>query len=494
MLTHDKSKTYQWLRQRNNRRKRLFLFSSLLVLLFCISQCVSGQDRSGSPELSEEQLIRLVKLYHPVSKQADIVIEKAKAGLLVSRSGFDPLLENEQAQKTFDGSRYYRYNRTELTIPTWFGIGIRAGLENLSGNRTDPTETTGETSYLGISVPLGKNLLIDKRRAALQQARILLDASPVEKRSILNNLLREAIQSYWNWVRHYQVFRILREAVSVNEKRLQLVKKAFLLGDRPAIDTTEALTQLQSFDLQKSQAWADFQNAGLDLSVYLWTDNNEPYDLPENVVPAVNLQALNSSSFSLPALNIVIEEARKKNPELLRYNYQLDLLAVEKKLKFQELLPTLDFNYQQLGKGYDLVKTARAPLLENNYRYSIGMGIPLRLSAGRGEFRKTKLLITETKLAQGLKLLQLESKVKAYFNELSALKSQLSIQEAAYRNYAALQRGEETRFFAGESSLFLVNARENKTLEALQKLQELKVKFFLTSVSLQWAAGLLDLA
>ena len=61
----------------------------------------------------------------------------------------------------------------------------------------------------------------------------------------------------------------------------------------------------------------------------------------------------------------------------------------------------------------------------------------------------------------------------------------------AWMNYAALQRGEETRFSAGESSLFLVNARENKTLEAFQKLQELKAKFFKAGIGIQWAAGTL---
>jgi outer membrane protein TolC len=55
-----------------------------------------------------------------------------------------------------------------------------------------------------------------------------------------------------------------------------------------------------------------------------------------------------------------------------------------------------------------------------------------------------------------------------------------------------LQRGEETRFQAGESSLFLINARENKTLEALQKLQELKSKYYQTENALQWAAGILS--
>jgi len=67
----------------------------------------------------------------------------------------------------------------------------------------------------------------------------------------------------------------------------------------------------------------------------------------------------------------------------------------------------------------------------------------------------------------------------------------VALQEKAYKNYRVLQRGEEIRFLAGESSLFLVNARENKALEALQKLQELKATYFKTENSLLWAAGLL---
>ena len=450
---------------------------------------VKAQDTIKT--LSGPQVAEIVMRFHPIARQADLLIEKAKADLTISRGWFDPTLENTNARKTFDGTDYYYYNRPELAIPTWFGVEVTAGLEYLSGTRTDPTATTGETSYIGLSIPLAKNLLMDKRRAALQTARIFRDASAVEKRNIINNLLHESLKQYWNWVAAYQSYRILSNAVTVNEKRVQLVSTAYRLGDRPAIDTTEALTQLQSFEVLKSQAWLAFQNAGLELSVYLWTGNDQPYDLPETVIPADDLQGFLSSAFILPELNGLLEAARKNHPELLLYDFKLDALAVEKKLKFQELLPELNFKYNQLGKGYNLAKTAGNPLFENNFQYGISMGIPLRLSKGRGEYRKARLKISETRLSQNQKQLELENKVKAYFNELAALKNQLLTQEKAWQNYAALQRGEETRFSAGESSLFLVNAREDKTLEAFQKLQELKAKFFKAGIGIQWAAGLL---
>ena len=474
--------------------KLLYAILSIVALMICIpaNAQVKYQQPDSLQTLSAKQLIEIVKQFHPVAKQADIFIEKAKADVTIARGMFDPVLSNESAEKTFDGTNYYNYNRPELSIPTWFGVELTAGLEYLAGNRTDPEETKGRTSYVGISVPLAKNLLMDKRRAALQTAKIFREASAVEKRNILNNLLLEAMKTYWTWVQQYMYYKTVSDAVVVNEKRVELVKTAYRLGDRPAIDTAEALVQLQSFELQKSQAWLEFQNTTLDLSAFLWTSNTQPYNLSTNIVPGVDLQTLNIASTALPELNNLLVIALKNHPDLMMYNYKLNVLGVEKKLKFQELLPTVNFRYNQLGKGYEILKTAiTGPLFKNNFQYGLSLDIPLRLSQGRGEYRKAKLKITETQLQQGQKLQQIENKVKSYFNEMLAMRSQVALQEKTYKNYQILQRGEETRFQAGESSLFLINARENKALEALQKLQELKAKYFKAENNLLWAAGIL---
>lgn len=460
-----------------------------ILCLFGFAFQLTAYGLDTLKKLSAQQVMEIVKQYHPVARQADIFIEKAKADVLIARGMFDPTIQNEASQKTFDGIDYYNYNRPFVNIPTWFGVELTAGLEYLSGSRTDPVETRGESSYFGISIPLVKNLLMDKRRAALQSAKIFRTASQAEKRSMLNNLLLDAMTGYWNWVKHYQVYGIMNDAVMVNEKRLALVKMAYQLGDRPAIDTTEALAQMQQFELLKNQAWLEFQNAGLQLSAYLWTAAVSPYDLPEGIIPGDELQVISIHDTEVPELNTLLDAARKKHPELMMYNYKLDVLGIEKKLKFQELLPNVNFRYNQLGRGYDVLKTATGPLFENNFQYGLTLGIPLRLSQGRGEYKKAKLKITETKLLQNQKMLQVENKVKSYFNELLALKTQVTIQEKAWKNYLALQRAEEIRFQAGESSLFLINTRENKALEALQKLQELKAKYFITENTLQWAAG-----
>lgn len=460
---------------------------ALSVLLLTAPGVMAQTDSSKT--LSVQQLLEMVRRYHPVARQADINIEKAKADITIARGGFDPTVYNSTAQKTFDGTDYYYYNRPQLTIPTWFGIDVVAGTEFLSGNRLNEEETKGETSFFGVSIPLAKNLLMDKRRAALRSAKVFRDASEVEKTGILNNLLLDALNAYWNWTREYLVYQVLSDAVRVNEQRLSLVRIAWRQGDRPAIDTTEALTQLQSFQLQQSEAWLAFLNAGLELSGYLWAPNDQPFNLPPDIKPDDESRTLPVAGVNIPNLEELVTQAARNHPELQLYNYKLDVLGIERKLKFQDLLPTVNFRYNQLGKGYDILKTASGPLFENNYQYGLTLGLPLRLSQGRGEYRKAKLKITETRLQRQQKQLDLTNKVRQYFNELTTLQGQIRLQERAYENYRILQRGEETRFFNGESSLFLINSRENKTLEALQKLTELKAKYFKAYNSLLWAAG-----
>jgi outer membrane protein TolC len=459
-----------------------------LVLIFSVHQ-LHAQDSLKT--LSQQQVMELVKKYHPVAKQADINIEKAKADITIAKGMFDPVASTKLANKTFDGTEYYNYVQPEINIPTWYGIELKAGIENLRGNRTDPQETIGRTSFAGITIPLAKNLVIDKRRAALQQSKIYRQLSEVERRTVLNDLLLEAMNSYWNWVQQYRVLQVVKNAVQVNEKRFELVKIAFRQGDRPAIDTTEALAQLQSFRYAVNDAELNFLNAGLELSVFLWKENEEPYSLPAFVVPDDKTDADTIAISPLPVAEELLALVRSNHPDLVQYNFKLDALAVERKLKFQELLPTINFRYNQLGKGYDLLKTTTGPLFENNYQYGITVGVPLRLSQGRGEYRKAKLEIKQTELGRSQKTLEVENKVRSYYNELLTLRNQLQIQQQQYANYLALQKGEETRFFNGESSLFLINNRENKTLEAQQKLAELEAKYFKTLSSLQWAAGIL---
>ena len=118
--------------------------------------------------------------------------------------------------------------------------------------------------------------------------------------------------------------------------------------------------------------------------------------------------------------------------------------------------------------------------------------MPIFLRESRGELKRTKLKIQETNLDLSLKKWELENKIRSYYNEFVLLQQQLNTALQAYENYSKLYQNELLRFNNGESSLFVLNSRENKALEFYQKTIELRVKLFKARYAIDNSAGLLQ--
>jgi outer membrane protein TolC len=449
---------------------------------------ININNANAQSSLSEEEFLNIIKTFHPQAKQINIINDKANANKIAAQAGFDPEFKFDNGRKTFDGTSYYNLRETKLNVPTWYGIDVYAGFENLTGLRTDPTNTIGRTSYAGVSVPLAKGLLMDKRRAALQSARIVQKQSLVEQQIAFNDLTLDALQTYYNWEQAWQVKTLLDSAVEINKRRLVLIKRTIEVGERAPIDSIEAITQLQTFELQQTQAAFAVQEARYLMSQYLWLANDVAYELPENITP--NSIGYTSMLQNLPPTDTVcITTYLPIHIELRNYNFKLNILEIDRKLKFQEFLPTINGKYQQLGKGYQLGKTIAQPLFNNNFNYGLEVKIPLRFSSGRGQYRLAKLKIQETNWQLADKRNELTNKIKIAYANTNNINQQRSIQNASLTNFKRLLRVEELRLLNGESSLFLINSREQKVFETAIKLAEITIKQKLALAKVWHAAG-----
>jgi outer membrane protein TolC len=305
-----------------------------------------------------------------------------------------------------------------------------------------------------------------------------------EQRIMLNDLLLNAGKAYWSWWQQWETYRLFEAAAENASQRFRLIKTAYEIGERPAIDTLEALTQLQSFKVQQAGVAQELNNARLELSLYLWQAGGQPYELPAAVVPGPpdGLMLANADG---------LVNAISNHPLLRQYGFKIDALQVERRLKFQYLLPYATFKYNQLANGHGFGDALKAPLFQNNFKYGLSFALPLRFSEGRGEYRKAQLKIASAEWERMDKQLQLETKLHQYRNDWQQLQQQVQLQGTAMQQYAALQRAEEVRFTGGESSLFLINSREIKTLEARQKWIELQSKQQQSALGIRWAAGVL---
>lgn len=465
------------------------VYLNSIILSLCFFFNTSNKEDS-SKLLSESSFIAIVRTYHPVVKQSDLIVDRAKAQLTSSRAGFDPYVGVSNEKKTFDGKNYYDHTDASLKIPTWYGIELKAGLEENIGSLVNPEYTLGQSNYIGISIPLIKNLILDRRRATLQQAKIMQQQSQSEKTLIINDLMNEAYSAYWNWVQSYEVYSLFNEIIELNEQRLQFILNSYLQGDRPAIDTVEAAAQIQTLKLSRQQSLINYVASTLELSSFMWKEDGIPYEINESILPE-NGWGTDPQLLSVPMLDDIILNALKNHPKLRIMDFKRDMLDIDKKLKFQELLPSFNLNYNILSKGYFQSNFNNTVLFQNNYKYGFDFSVPLRLSKGRGEYQEAKIKIRDIDLQRSQMVLDLSNKIKYYFNEISNLKKQYELAKSSSENFQKLLTAELSRFQLGESSMFLVNSRENKYLEIKQKLIEIHTKLLKSYRSIDWAAGML---
>jgi hypothetical protein len=173
-------------------------FKRLIYTLFL--PFLIGNANAQEKNLSIENTLDIVRKYHPVIKQSFLQNEMAKNELRASRGIFDPSIQINTNEKTYNNKLYYKYNTSELKIPLWYGIDIKAGTENNIGERIDPTLTRNKSAFVGVSMDPFRGIIVDKRNAVVKQAKNFVDLTKNEQLLVVNDVLLEATSAYWNWV------------------------------------------------------------------------------------------------------------------------------------------------------------------------------------------------------------------------------------------------------------------------------------------------------
>lgn len=423
----------------------------------------------------------IIKQYHPVAQQAKLLADLAKAKKLKALGAFDPKLEAEYDQKYYGGSEYYSFFSPQIKLPLWYGLALKGSYTQATGKYINPENKvpTEGLGYAGVNFELGKGLLMDERRAGIKQANIFAQASANEKTRILNDLFFEAGASYIDWNNKFKIAKIYLDAVELATLRFESVKLSFLNGDKPAIDTLEALLIVQQRETMLQQANLDLQSAKILLANNLWLQEGQAANLDElNVSPQENL--------ALPLAPLTTIE---NNPKLLSYSFKLNDLATERKLKQESLKPELGFQLGVLNQGTSLLRNINADYWAGNNKVNIRFSFPLTLSKARGDLAETKIKINQTQFEKQNLQNELLNKTKENIYQLQVLQSQVNLLVKTYQTYVQLLKGEELKFKYGESSLFLINSRESKLIEAREKQLTTEAKLQKCKIKSWWLNG-----
>ena len=137
------------------------------------------------------------------------------------------------------------------------------------------------------------------------------------------------------------------------------------------------------------------------------------------------------------------------------------MLKVDRKLKANALLPKLDLSYNYLSE----------PSYIDNYRfedYKIGVNFafPIFLRKERGSLKLADLKIQDSEFGLQFERKNLENKITAQQQEIVSLAKQQDYNNKLVKDFTTLLNAEDRLFEMGESSLFVINSRENSLVSS----------------------------
>ncbi|MBC7486144.1 MAG: TolC family protein [Cytophagaceae bacterium] len=460
-----------------------------LFLLTCIICGFQVKAQDSIKVFSCEDFFDLVLKNHPIAQQASLLTESARQEIRTIRGAFDPKINSDLSQKQFQSKEYYTLWDSYLKIPTWAGIDIKAGYEKNTGGFVSNEHVTPSQglAYLGLSLPIGQGLIIDERRSQLRQAQQLPVIAEAERIKVINKLLLQAAKDYWDWMFYYNKLVLYRKGYTMASTRYEAVKERAKLGDLASIDTVEAAMQMQSFQIMLALSELEYQNSSLILSNYLWTEDGQPLEITGKIKPS---EEFPPSGLSAETIESLIQRAKTSHPDILKLRAKINQLDVERRYRADKFKPKVLLEYNILQTGFPVNGEAlNSSYLSNNYKFGASLSYPLFLRYERGKYQLTKLKIQDAGYELKQTNREIENNIQASANEWLATEKQVRFQESFVKNAEALRVGEQMRFENGESSVFLINARETALISSQVKLYEMRAKYAKSRVMLEWAAG-----
>lgn len=468
--------------------KYILPIKSLAIVCLLSISCNFGYSQNDAEAiLLLDEVMNNVKDYHPISRQAEILILRADAEVLKAKGGFDPVVTQSLNQKYYDDKNYYSLFNGEIKIPLWPGIDIKTGYESNNGVFLGQENSTPNNGLIfgGVAIPLGQGLLIDERRADYKNAKIGQNLANAESQNLLNDLLFATTSIYWDWFKAHNVRKIFQASLVNVTARYEGVVFNAATGDRPQIDTVEAKILVQNIALGLNQSETEYRNISNLLASFMWTEDLTQDPKPLTSIP--NEYLIEIENIAAESLTLPIDELAASHPYLEQLRQKIAQTTVEKRLKQDKLKPIINLHYNPL------VEPIRGDLFSNytinNYKWGVEFKMPLFLRRERGDIRLADLKIQEMNLELQFKSADLYNKMNAYIVQWENTLDQIKIFQEAVDLYEKMLISEQRLFEQGESSLFLVNSREQSYINAKVKLIELIAKNKMAYYALYYYAG-----
>ena len=461
------------------------MYGRLLFIIACLFAAAGILAQARPAEQAKtvvlEDVLGNIEKTFPVILLATREIRKAEFDILAAQGAFDLALRGSVNNTT----GYYNTNRAEMNIvkptPIW-GTSFFAGYRVSNGDFPDyytPRRTTsgGEIRFGG-RIPLWRDRSIDSDRLELQQSQI--------NKNIAGNVLdeqrlgvyRDAAAGYWNWVAAGKRKRIVQDLLKIAELRKDQLQRRVKLGDIPAIEEKENERAILARKEQIVAADRLLQKSALYLSLYFREADGKM------IVPVTGQLPPEFPVEKHLAKEIFEADkafALKHRPELKRIESEIEL--EQNALRFHE---------NQRGSQIDLIvagsrsvqdQQAQGALRRDPWEAEFGVvfNVPLQTRKQDGKIGGTeqKIEILRQKHSYQKDKIVIEANDALIALENSLQRLDIIRQELVVAENLA--KAEKSRFDLGDSTLLIVNLREQAAAEVALRMVSAELDYWVAT-------------
>ena len=456
--------------------------AACVAVLCTAAGAVSGHAQPAPPAshargtaavITVEEFLGRVAAQHPTIRQARLGVDQAREEQRIARGAFDPTVSAAWDRKTFGTVAYYDYVVAALTAPTPVGVDVKLGYERAAGRYTslDRRTPTGGLFTAGLSIPLGQRIVTDERRTAIAVARALRDGADAERDVAVNRVLVQASRDYARWYEAERRAAVAREGVALAEFRLGAVRRRVADGEAAALDTVEALLETHRRRVQLVESEQAAYAARLAAEAHLW----DARGLPDTLVTGTTPSAERREPPTLDAATVDrwVSRAVRAHPDVLRAVARVEQATAQRRLAVQQQIPYAAAELGALGAAADGVPLGATA---DDVKLAVVARSPLLFLRERGRANAATLRVEQQEVERDRARREVAVLVRTAASELSAVALATDAQRMAVDQARLLLRGEQARFEAGESTLFLVNARERALLDEAVRLAAIEAR------------------
>lgn len=415
------------------------------------------------PPIQLDDVLRSVTNQYPPLLAAYIERDIANGRLRSAQGVFD---FNVFAKSFGNPSGYYDYGTFDAGFEQFLGVwgstlfgGYRITRGTLPDYDKNRTQDGGEPR-IGVRIPLLRDGAIDRRRAAVLQARLDQElADPFILRQQLD-FIRVASVAYWSWLGAGQRFRKAEELLQIATNRGMALTNQVQSGLIRPIVLTDNQRLIVSRQIALVQARRRFEASAIALSLFFRDPLGNPIVSGRDRLPGEFPSLARPEDAAVPR---DIEIAFVARPEIRRIRLQRDRTEIDRKLAKNNMLPNLDVGASvSQDFGNDRYKDKSRVEVEAG----VELKIPLQRRDAQGRLAAAEAQLDRLETEEGFARDRIAAEVRDSFSAWMAAFDQTTQTRTNVELAQTLEEAEQVLFERGSADLLALQIRELATFEA----------------------------